>query len=67
LCNDTVARVALRKKLGKEPSIADLTKFTKKLAPDSYATLAKDHKEDIDRAFCEGEEVCLVCLSQSWI
>ena len=67
LWNDTVARVALRKKLGKEPSIEDFKKFIDKLTPDSYTTLAKDLKEDIDRAFCEGEEVCLVFFSCPWI
>lgn len=63
LWNEVVARVALRKKLGKEPSIEDLTKFTSKL-PDNYTTLAKDLKDDIDKAFCEGEEVRPVCFSQ---
>jgi len=62
--NDTAARVALRKKLGKEPSIEDFSKFTGKLTPNDYAMLAKDLKDDIDRAFCEGEEVYLVCFSQ---
>jgi len=61
--NDTAARIALRKKLGKEPSIKDIAKFTSKLTPDDYAELAKDLKDDVDKSFCEGEEVCLVSLS----
>lgn len=64
LWNDTLARIALRKKLGKEPSIEDFTKFTKKLTPENYTTLTKELKEDVDRAFYEGEEVCHVCFSQ---
>ena len=67
LWNDTVARVALRKKLGKEPSIEDFKKFIDKLTPGNYTMLAEDLKEDIDRAFCEGEEVCLVFFSRPWI
>jgi len=59
LWQETVARVALRKKQGKEPSVGDLAKFT----TESYTTLSKDLKDDIDRAFCEGEEVRLVCAS----
>lgn len=62
--NDTVARVSLRKKLGKEPSIEDLKKFADKLTPGIYAALAKDLEDDVDRAFCKGEEVCLARFSR---
>lgn len=59
LWQDTIARVALRKKLNREPSIEELAKFT----TESYTALSKDLKDDVDRAFCEGEEVRLVCVS----
>ena len=64
LWNDVAARVALRKRLGKEPLIEDLAKFASKSTPDDYATLARDLKGDIDRAFCKGEEVRPVHFSQ---
>lgn len=63
--HDTVARVALRKKLGKEPSIEDLAKFTNRFGPDHYAALAKDLKHDVDEALCKGEEVCPGLFSRS--
>ena len=55
--NDAVVRVALRKKLGREPSVEDLKKFTERFTPDDYVALAKELNDDIDRAFCRGEEV----------
>jgi len=61
--NDTVARVALRKRDSKEPSIEDFKKFTDRLTPDDYATMARELKGDVDRAFCEGEEVFLAYFS----
>lgn len=63
--NDVIARVALRKKLNKEPTIEDLAKFTERFAPDSYATLAKELRDEVDRAFCKGEEVYFMCFSGS--
>ena len=60
LWHDTIARIALRKKLGKEPSIDDLAKFA---PPENYTALARDLKDDVNNAFCEGEEVCLVRFS----
>jgi len=62
LWHDTITRVALRKKLGREPTIDDLSKFT-----GNYTALAKDLKDDVDRAFCKGEEVRLTCFSQSQV
>ena len=65
--NDLVARVALRKKLGKEPSTGDFAKYIEWLTPEVYATLAKELKDDVDKAFRDGEEVCLVRFPEPWI
>jgi hypothetical protein len=62
LPNDVVVRVALRKKLGKEPSSDEFMKFAERHHPDDYRTLAKTLNDDIDSAFCKGEEVCPACF-----
>lgn len=53
--NDAIVRVALRKRLGKEPSVEDLKKFADGFSPD--LGLAKELNDDADRALCRGEEV----------
>jgi len=63
LWHDTVARVALRKKLGKEPLIEDLATF----ATESYPALSRNLKDDVDIAFTKGEEVRLVSFPLPWI
>lgn len=65
--NDVIARVALRKRLGKEPTIEDLTEFTSKLSPDDYITLTKDHTDEVDAAFRKGEEVRIECFPQAQV
>jgi len=59
LWQDILARVAMRKMLGREPSAEDLMKVVVK----AYAGLCEDLKGDVDRALCGGEEVRLVCFS----
>jgi hypothetical protein len=61
--HDAVVRVALRKNLGKEPSIQEFSKYADKLTPDDYTSLARELKGDVDRAFCGGDEVWPVCSS----
>jgi hypothetical protein len=51
------------KKLGKEPSVEDFTKFTEG-SLSGYAALANDLKDDVYRAFYKGEEVYLMCFSK---
>lgn len=51
-----IARITLRKNLGKEPSAEDLAKLSIK----RYKRLSKSLEGDIDKAFCEGEEVHLI-------
>lgn len=58
-----VARVALRNKLGREPSTQEITRYSEKLNPANYTTLAQQLEDDIDQAFCRGEEVYLAYLS----
>lgn len=53
--HDAVVRGALRKELGREPSAQESAKYAEKLR--DYAALAKELGDDIDRAFCSGQEV----------
>ena len=61
---DAVARVALRKRLGREPSVPEFEKFTDKLSNKSYTTLAKELEGEIDQAFCNEEEVVITHFFQ---
>ena len=54
---EAIARVSLRKKLDKEPSIEELMDYTNELNSYRYSSMAKGLKEDIDRAFRMGDEV----------
>lgn len=54
---EAAARTALRKTLGREPSSNDLRALPKGI----YSALSKELGDDINKAFCEGEEVRFVC------
>ena len=54
---EVVASVALRKRLGREPTIPEFKKYTEKLHTDAYTALAKGLEADIHRSFYEEEEV----------
>lgn len=60
LWHDTVACIALRRNLKKEPSTQELKRYTSKLTAADYSELAKDLKEEIDDAFSNQEEVIAV-------
>lgn len=59
---DGVIRVALRKRLRKEPSNEDFAKFVENLNAAEYKTLAKELTDDVDAAFCKGDEVYVSCI-----
>jgi len=58
--HDAIVRIALRKKLGCEPSIEEFRKYTQKLTADNYSTLAKELMGDVNQAFCKGQEAITV-------
>ena len=53
LWKEAVARVALRKDFGKEPSMDEFERYTKKLTAEGYAMLARDLRDDVDKALCK--------------
>jgi hypothetical protein len=66
LWDDTAVRVALRK-LRKEPPVEDFIKFTERLTLSGYVALAKELKDDVEKAFCKGEWVYPMRFSKPWI
>jgi lysine/ornithine N-monooxygenase len=61
--HEAVANIALRKKLGRDPTIQEFKKYTANMQTDAYAALAKELEVDIDQSFSKGEEVRFTLFS----
>ena len=60
----TIARISLRECLRKEPSANEVNDFIAKRSASEHEKLARDLEDDVDSAFSDGKEVCLLYLSR---